>query len=106
MVKPYAHLRAKMSPADRRAAQALADAMEVELGLGAVRRVREVSQAELAAVLDINQPAVSKLERRLDMRISTLRDYAKALGGELDLTIRFPDGDIRINQFDPPKRKR
>jgi hypothetical protein len=56
--------------------------------------------------MDINQPAISKLERRLDMRVSTLRDYAKALGGELDIHIRFPDGDIRINQFDPPKRKR
>jgi hypothetical protein len=49
--------------------------------------------------LGINQAAVSKMERRTDMYISTLRQFVIAMGGELEITARFPDGAIRIQQF-------
>jgi hypothetical protein len=42
---------------------------------------------------------VSKIEKRTDMYVSTLRRYIEAMGGQLDVVARFPDGDVRITQF-------
>jgi hypothetical protein len=49
----------------------------------------------------VEQAAISKLERREDMYVSTLREYVKALGGELKLVASFPDGDIQVHPFEP-----
>jgi transcriptional regulator with XRE-family HTH domain len=62
-----------------------------ELTLRELRKVRERSQAELAEKLGIKQAAVSKLERRADMYLSTLRKLIEAMGGSLELVARFPD---------------
>ena len=43
---------------------------------------------------------VSKLERRADMYVSTLQSFVKAMGGELKITARFPEGTVEINQFE------
>jgi hypothetical protein len=43
---------------------------------------------------------VSKLERRADMYVSTLRSFVKAMGGELKITARLPEGTVEINQFE------
>ncbi len=51
-------------------------------------------------MLNVNQAAVSKLERRTDMYVSTLREFVRAMGGELEITARFPEGTVRINQFE------
>mgnify|MGYP000482024331 CR=1 FL=1 len=56
-----------------------------------------VSQEELAHLLDVQQPAISKLEHRADMRISTLRDLIAALGGELKLVAKFPDRSVDLS---------
>jgi hypothetical protein len=53
----------------------------------------------LAEALNIQQPAIAKLEKRTDMYISTLRSHIEAMGGELDVIARFPDGDVRISTF-------
>jgi len=55
---------------------------------------------QLAVSLHVKQASVSKLERRTDMYISTLRGYIKAMGGDLEIIARFPDGSVRINQFE------
>ncbi len=34
------------------------------------------------------------------MYVSTLRSYIEAMGGRLDIVAHFPDGDVRINQFE------
>jgi hypothetical protein len=52
----------------------------------------------------ISQPAVSKLERRADVSVSALRDYVAALGGELELSARFPDGVVRLAVGGPALR--
>jgi len=49
--------------------------------------------------LSIAQSNVSRLERRRDMLISTLREVVRALGGELRLSAVFPDGVVEIKQF-------
>ena len=55
-----------------------------------LRKISGKVQTEIAAVLKIKQPSVSKLEKRADMCLSTLRDYVRAIGGELDLVVRMP----------------
>jgi hypothetical protein len=39
------------------------------------------------------------LERRADMYVSTLRNVVRAMGGDLEIIAHFPEGDVRINQF-------
>jgi transcriptional regulator with XRE-family HTH domain len=62
---------------------------EVE-GLRELRQVAGKAQADIATVLKIKQPSVSKIEKQTDMYLSTLRSYVEAIGGELDLIVRLP----------------
>ena len=62
---------------------------EVE-SLAALRKAAGKAQADLAAILKIKQPSVSKFEKQTDMYLSTLRSYVEAIGGELDLVVRLP----------------
>ena len=71
-----------------------------EATLQKLREARERSQVEIAQKLGVNQAAVSKMERRADMYISTLRKLIEAMGGELEIIARFPDQrEVRITQF-------
>jgi predicted transcriptional regulator len=58
-----------------------------------------MSQKVLAENLRVQQPAIAKIERRTDMYISTLRSHIEAMGGELEITARFPDGSVKITNF-------
>ena len=62
-----------------------------EKALDALRRQRQISQADLAAALDMRQGSVSKALRRTDMHVSTLRKVVHAMGGRLKLVAEFPD---------------
>ena len=55
-----------------------------------------MSQEELAAQLSVGQSAISKLERRADVHLSTLRHFVAALGGVLELRARFPDRIVTL----------
>lgn len=94
--RPYRELRAKMSPASRARAGKRANEMLAEMPLCAVRHAREMSQQFVAEVLGVHQASISKLERRTDIRISTLRSFIEAMGGRLEIRAVFPDGDERI----------
>lgn len=88
---------------ERRAAELIAE----EATLRQLREARERSQVEIAERLRIKQSSVSKLERRTDMYLSTLRGYIEAMGGELEIIARFPGRAVRIVQFealDPESR--
>src|SRR5512144_807012 len=99
---------AKLSEEDRRAIEKRAEELIVEEAtLRQLREARERSQEEVAKKLHINQAAVSKLERRADMYLSTLRSYIEAMGGRLEIIARFPNQAVRINQLgarDPKER--
>lgn len=56
-----------------------------------LRRARELSQERIAELLKIRQDSVSRMEKRSDLLLSTLRSYVKAMGGELRLIAEFPD---------------
>ena len=98
--RPYGELRAKMSPASRARAEKRAKEILAEMPLCELRHAREMSQKHLAEILRINQASVSKLERRTDMYISTLRSFIEAMGGQLEIKAVFRDGAIRISQFE------
>lgn len=105
MARKYSELRAKMSPAARKKSAALTGKMLDEMPLQELRQARALSQEQLARVLRIKQASVSKLERRTDMYIHTLRSYIEAMGGTLEITAQFPEGKIRINQFEEENTK-
>jgi transcriptional regulator with XRE-family HTH domain len=67
-------------------------------GLRELRLAAGKAQADIAAALGIRQPSVSKLENQADMHVSTLRGYVEAIGGELELVVRLPQGaSIRLD---------
>lgn len=68
--------------------------------LAQLREMLNVSQEVLADRLGMYQSTISKMERRSDMLVSTLRKVVAALGGRLEIRAVFPDNDIRITQFD------
>lgn len=76
-----------------------------ELLLSEVRQLAGKSQQEVADMLGMKQPSLSKLEKQGDMQISTLQKIIKALGGELEVLARFPRGTVRIDQFDSSHRR-
>ena len=92
MAVPLKKVLARMSPRMRAAAEAEAKRMIAEeLTLRELRKAHAMTQEKLAAVLGIKQESVSNLEKRSDMLLSTLREYVAALGGELQLLVKFPD---------------
>jgi transcriptional regulator with XRE-family HTH domain len=96
---PFNNLRKRMAPA-RRARNARATRrMLADMTLHELRQARERSQEDLARELKVGQPAVAKLERRADMYVSNLRRYIEALGGRLEITAKFPDGEVQITNF-------
>lgn len=98
-------LRAGMSSERRERNVARTQAMLREMALHELREARERSQAELAAVLGVGQPAVAKMERRADMYVSNLRRYVEALGGTLEITARFQDAEVAITNFEDLARR-
>lgn len=100
MAKKFAELRAKMSPESRDRAQAKAKEMLAEMPLNELRQARGLSQVVLAKVLNVQQPSIAKMEHRTDMYISTLRSHIEAMGGMLDIVAHFPDGSVKISNFE------
>lgn len=98
----------KLPAAQRRAiAERAAELVAEEATLRQLREARRRTQEDVAEKLHVKQAAVSKLERRADMYLSTLRSYIEAMGGELEIIARFPNQTVRINQFetlDPESR--
>lgn len=88
-----------MSPHAQAESAERAQTMLAALRLQQLRQSRQITQVELAQALRIEQAAVSKLEHRDDMYLSTLRDYVRALGGDLRLVATFPDGDVELRPW-------
>jgi len=90
---------AKLPKKDQRAiAKRANELIAEEATLRQLREARAGSQEEVAKKLHIKQAAVSKLERRTDMYLSTLRSYIEAMGGKLEIIARFPNKAVRIKQ--------
>jgi len=99
----------KLSPARRkkvgaRAAQLIAE----EMTLQELRKARKLTQVRMAKSLGITQDSVSRLEKRSDLLLSTLRKTVEAMGGSLCLVAEFPDREpvvlAGIAEDDPPQK--
>ena len=99
MAKPFRALREKMSPEAQRRAAEKTEAIIRDLPLTELREARNLTQEQLAKALGVEQAAVSRMERRTDMYVSTLQTAIKAMGGDLEIRAVFPEGTVRIDQF-------
>jgi DNA-binding XRE family transcriptional regulator len=70
-----------------------------------LRQAVAQTQEKLAAELGVGQDTISRLEKRSDMLLSTLRRYVKAMGGELELVARFPNRNPVVIDHLPPDGK-
>jgi transcriptional regulator with XRE-family HTH domain len=83
---------AQRKKVEARAAHLIAE----EMTLQELRRARKLSQVRVAKQLGIGQEGVSKIEKRADLMISTLRKTVEAMGGSLALVAQFPDSELVI----------
>jgi transcriptional regulator with XRE-family HTH domain len=82
----------KLSPAQRRKVEARAASLIAEeMTLRELRHARRLTQIRMAKVLGVTQDSVSRLEKRSDLLLSTLRKTVEAMGGNLSLVAEFPD---------------
>ena len=105
MARNFKELEARMSPEARARAKAKAQEMIREMPLDELREAMKLTQESLAESLHVKQATISKMERRTDMLISTLRRIIMAMGGELEIRAILPTGMVRINQFNEFSRK-
>ncbi len=68
----------------------------LEMDLKAIRELIGKTQVDIAIVTDMTQSEVSRLERRSDVRLSTLKRYVEALGGEVEVFATFGDKRVRL----------
>ena len=99
MAKKFDDLRDNMSVERRANVAARTEKLLAEMPMQDLRRAMRLSQEQIAAELEIKQASVSKLERRTDLYISTLRRYVEAMGGDLELRANFPEGSVRITSL-------
>lgn len=100
MAKKFEELRKEMSEERRKRNAEKTAAILVAMDLAELRGSLNLTQEELADRLSIAQSNVSRLERRRDMLVSTLREVVEALGGELHISAVFPDGTVELDQFE------
>ncbi len=82
----------KLNTAQRKRVEArAAELVAEEMTLRELRKARKLTQVRMAKALGITQDSVSRLEKRSDLLLSTLRKSVKALGGNLSLVAEFPD---------------
>jgi len=102
MARKFRELLDEMSPARRARLEAEVSALREAMPLRDLREARQLTQEALAAQLETSQSGISRLEQRVDVYVSTLRRYIESMGGELEIVARFPDGAVRITQFEEP----
>ena len=100
MATKFCDVRERLSPERQQRIRERTQELLGELPLQELRQARALSQEELAEVLGLNQATISKLERRTDMYLSSLRRFVEAMGGELEITASFPEGRVRIQLFE------
>ena len=90
--KPISHreLLKKLPASERAAIKKEANKLREEYRLQQLREALSMTQVELAELLNIRQASVSDIEKRTDLKLSTLNRYVEALGGKLHLEVEFP----------------
>ena len=93
-------LRDKVAPGWRERSGEGAQNLNAGPRLRELREARQISQEELAARLERTQSAISQIEKRSDLLLSTFAQYLQATDGELlHFTVRYPEGDVQVTPF-------
>ncbi|MDL5054625.1 XRE family transcriptional regulator [Oscillatoria laete-virens NRMC-F 0139] len=104
MSKPFKNLISKM-PHERQAhIRKKTEILKNTMALRELREAMDLTQEELANHLQMKQAAISKFEHQSDIYLSTLRRILHAMGADLKIVAKFPDGEVLINQFDDIRR--
>lgn len=89
----YRELLAKESPKMQSRVADRVEEASIRIALSALRDELNISQTEMATIMGVKQPSVARMEQAdNDPRLSTLKRYVKALGGELSLDVTLPTG--------------
>ncbi|MGA2185859.1 MAG: XRE family transcriptional regulator [Bryobacteraceae bacterium] len=100
MARKFRELEAGMRAEAIAASETIYTRLKETMALEELRDALRMTQQELAQTLNVDQSAVSRLEHRTDMYVSTLRRCIAAMGGQLEIRAVFPQGTVRINQFE------
>jgi transcriptional regulator with XRE-family HTH domain len=100
MARNFKELQAKMDPASRADNTRRVSEELQRMALDDLRGAKQLTQSDMAEMLDVPQSSISRIEQRADMYLSTLRNYIHAVGGELRIQAVFPDGgSVVIDRF-------
>ena len=99
MAKDFKELRNRMADDRRANIVRRTEELLASLPLHEIRQAKNLSQEDLARKLNVRQAAVSKVERRTDLYVSTLRKHIEAMGGSLIIQAEFPEGRYEISSF-------
>ena len=99
----------KLSPAERKKVEDRAtEIIAEEMSLRDLRKARKLTQARVAKRLGITQDSVSRLEKRSDLLLSTLRKTVRAMGGDVRIIAEFPNRApivlIELSKDDRPRK--
>ena len=95
----FGELTRDFTPERRARVDARRAEFRAAMPLHELRQARAMAQKAVGEVLEVNQPAVAKLERRADMYVSNLRAHIEAMGGKLNIIAEFPQGSVVITNF-------
>ena len=96
---PFDELTKDFTPERRARVEDRKADLRAAMPLHELRQAKAMTQKAVGDVLNVNQPAVAKLERRADMYVSNLRSYIEAMGGRLNIVAEFPQGSVVITNF-------
>ncbi len=99
MAHKWRDIRRTLSPEREEETRQYVKSVVEAVTLNQLREARDLTQANLASILGVNQGSVSKMEKRTDMYVSTLRSFIQAMGGQLQIKAVFPEGEVQIEQF-------
>lgn len=103
MARKFKELTKGWSPERKARVRAEVDRLNREITLTEIRKAVGLAQAAVAQSLGVTQSEISKLERRPDLYVSTLRRYIEAMHGELLIVARFPgrpDQQIALRELE------
>jgi DNA-binding transcriptional regulator YiaG len=99
----WTDIKARTKPETRRRIETEAQRLSEDLHLSQLRKARGLTQETMAELLGVSQAEVSKMERRTELYVGTLRKFIEAMNGELVIAARFADGveiPIRLSEED------
>jgi len=96
--RKFRELYERMPAASRRDVEQRVQASLKQMPLHELRAARRLTQQQLAQTLGMTQAAVSQMENRTDLYLSTLENFVEAMGGHLEIYAVFPEGKVKLIQ--------